>query len=517
MAAPGIGVGDIVLACQTIVKYCQRYRDAPEEYDEISGKARSLEITLERIKAENLYKGSIVKRAENPAEAQVQNILRPLYDDLRELEKIVLKFANIHADGYGRRLIFAFTQSGDLADLRRKIGLHEQALQMWYMTVIVSSLRRIEGGVEGLREILNAMRNWSPKEEKKVREQVARRACSRSQSRTSSRPFATVGSVGASRIEEERMSSKSSSKPAEVTEEDVEPLKEALEKSGVSQAAIDSNLQDAIKYLFAESDRKKEEIEAKAKAEEKDSKQRRKYDDFDRQEEVRRKQEREDRFRKEKELFRLRAKEEDMRRQYEKKKLAEAKADEDRTRLERSRRSPKVSRETATSYRNAPPSYHTVDPTYGPSIRIHHEDSLPIREHPLGNLHRSRSARESKKVSFDDELYTPLPRPRASSGSQLEPYNHERPSLFLNMRPYNEYSDMYDVLERRVDIDRRSDSGRSSNQELVPSPRLSPVLAERSRRSPRHLSVSTADESAIRRVERSVSPSSSITRYIVRE
>lgn len=531
MAAPGIGVGDIVLACQTIIDICQKYRDAPDELNEIASKARSLEVTLQRIKDENLYKGSIIKRAENAAEAQVQSILQPLHTDVEELERIVEKYQDIHANGYGRRLLFALTQSGDLADLRRKIGLHEQALQLWYMTVIVSSLRRIEDGVEGLREILNAMRKWSPREEKKVREQVARRACSRTQSRVSSRPSHTASRLEAEFGHNQRISSKISSKPEAVTEEDVEPLKEALEQSGVSKAAIDANLEDAIKYLFADSERKREEIEKKAKeeAEEKNRRQENRYDDFARQEEQRRKREKEEDLRREEEYLSMRKKEEAMRRELEKQKLYEAKAREERKPQLDKPKAPRVSRETATSYRTAPPSYYTVEHSRGPSIRIHHEDPLPDRKPYTSNLHRSRSARESKKVSFEDELYVPVSRPRASSGSRLEPYNHEQPSLYIDTAPYNEYTkldnifqydeyvDTDDMFDRRSISGRGSDPRRYSDHELRVSPRLSPVLAERPRQSSRHLSVSDSDTYAVRRVERSVSPSPSVTRYIIKE
>lgn len=62
MAAPGIGIGDIILACQTIYEYGKRYKDAPAEFEEIADKARSLKGTLERIRKECLVNGNIVVR-----------------------------------------------------------------------------------------------------------------------------------------------------------------------------------------------------------------------------------------------------------------------------------------------------------------------------------------------------------------------------------------------------------------------------------------------------------------------
>lgn len=62
MAAPGIGIGDIILACQTIYEYGKRYKDAPKEFEEIADKAGSLTGTLERIRKECLENGNIVLR-----------------------------------------------------------------------------------------------------------------------------------------------------------------------------------------------------------------------------------------------------------------------------------------------------------------------------------------------------------------------------------------------------------------------------------------------------------------------
>ena len=63
MAAPGIGVGDLVKACATIYDYCLKYKDAPREFDEIAEKAKSTAVVLERIDAEAKISGNLVERA----------------------------------------------------------------------------------------------------------------------------------------------------------------------------------------------------------------------------------------------------------------------------------------------------------------------------------------------------------------------------------------------------------------------------------------------------------------------
>lgn len=62
MAAPGIGVGDIITACQVIYKYARRYKDAPEDFDEIAVKASSTATLLSRIDREVQRDGNIVAR-----------------------------------------------------------------------------------------------------------------------------------------------------------------------------------------------------------------------------------------------------------------------------------------------------------------------------------------------------------------------------------------------------------------------------------------------------------------------
>ncbi|KAK5081778.1 Molecular chaperone (DnaJ superfamily) [Lithohypha guttulata] len=239
----GIGVGDLVLACHAIYDFGKRYKDAPEEFRELGDKANSLEMTLQRIQLEDCYQGSILRKANNAAEAQIQTILKPLRVDLQALKDLVEKYKSISADGYGRRLIFAFKESGELVDLRRKISHHEQSLQMWYMTVIVSSLTRIEGGIEEIHKMFKTIRQQEPM----IRAKILQRAASTSSAdyRMSSHPPARTWHR-----------TKTGPVPDRLNDEEVKPLKEALLKAGVSRSTIDNNLEDAIKYLFAEPEKK---------------------------------------------------------------------------------------------------------------------------------------------------------------------------------------------------------------------------------------------------------------------
>ena len=62
MAAPGLGIGDIVSACTFIYDLCMKYNDAPKEFDEIAEKAKSTEIVLKRIEKENRIPDNLVAR-----------------------------------------------------------------------------------------------------------------------------------------------------------------------------------------------------------------------------------------------------------------------------------------------------------------------------------------------------------------------------------------------------------------------------------------------------------------------
>ena len=63
MAAPGIGIGDLVATCNYIYNMCMKYKDAPKEFDEIAEKAKSTAVVLARIDGEAQISGNLVDRA----------------------------------------------------------------------------------------------------------------------------------------------------------------------------------------------------------------------------------------------------------------------------------------------------------------------------------------------------------------------------------------------------------------------------------------------------------------------
>ena len=63
MAVPGLGIGDIVDACNYIWRKCRDYKDAVKEFDEIASKAKSTVVVIERINDESVESESLVERA----------------------------------------------------------------------------------------------------------------------------------------------------------------------------------------------------------------------------------------------------------------------------------------------------------------------------------------------------------------------------------------------------------------------------------------------------------------------
>lgn len=63
MAGVGIGVGDIIMACNFIYTTCQRYKDAPDDFNEIAAKAKSTAVVLERLDIEAKAVGNLAERA----------------------------------------------------------------------------------------------------------------------------------------------------------------------------------------------------------------------------------------------------------------------------------------------------------------------------------------------------------------------------------------------------------------------------------------------------------------------
>lgn len=133
--------------------------------------------------------------------------MKGLRTDSKKLESLVTKYGKIHDEGAGRRLLFTLKESGGLTDLRRRIGLHEQMLQIWYMTLVYGSLRRLEGGQEDILRAIKAINNLSPSKMRKVRQSLH--------------------------------------------EGDSKPLERELCKSGLEPQAVDAALGTAVDYVDA--------------------------------------------------------------------------------------------------------------------------------------------------------------------------------------------------------------------------------------------------------------------------
>ena len=105
---------------------------------------------------------------------QLGDNLKSLRRDSEKLDALVRKYDKIHDEGPGRRLLFTLKESSGLTDLRRRIGLHEQTLQLWYMTLVYGSLRRLEGGHEEILKAIDAIKDWSPRKVREVRRSLYR-------------------------------------------------------------------------------------------------------------------------------------------------------------------------------------------------------------------------------------------------------------------------------------------------------------------------------------------------------
>lgn len=125
-------------------------------------------------------------------------------NDSTTLKVLVEKYHKMHAEGPGRRLLWSLMESGNLTDLRRRIGYHEQTLQLWYMTLVYGSLRRLEGGQE---DIIAAIKSIHREDLRKV---------SRS-----------------------------------LRSGDSKPLKRELRQRGISVDNIEANMETAIDYITA--------------------------------------------------------------------------------------------------------------------------------------------------------------------------------------------------------------------------------------------------------------------------
>lgn len=125
--------------------------------------------------------------------------MKGLKEDSKKLDALVTKYDKIHDEGAGRRLLFTLKESGGLVDLRRRIGLHEQILQMWYMTLVYGSLRRLEGGQEHILRAIEAMKGWSPRKVEHVQRSLRKgdvRTLERELSKSGLRPQEVDAALG---------------------------------------------------------------------------------------------------------------------------------------------------------------------------------------------------------------------------------------------------------------------------------------------------------------------------------
>ncbi|MCJ1384054.1 hypothetical protein MMC17_007170 [Xylographa soralifera] len=203
MAAPGLGIGDIVNACNYIWRKCRDYQDAVKEFGEIASKSKSTVVVIERINDEAQENGSLVERAGPEAYNQLRGMLDDLAKDAKTLQALVKKYVDIEEIRF-RRVLFTFKEADNLADLRRRIGLHEQTLQLWYLTLMHGSLRRLENGQLDIIKAINEM----------------------------------PGNMRADLIKELRRGNE-------------RPLKTALRRSGVSETEIKNNIDVAKTYVTA--------------------------------------------------------------------------------------------------------------------------------------------------------------------------------------------------------------------------------------------------------------------------
>lgn len=135
---------------------------------------------------------------------QLEGNLNSLRDDSTKLKALVVKYQKMHAEGPGRRLFWSVMESGNLTDLRRRIGYHEQTLQLWYMTLVYGSLRRLEGGQE---DIIAAIKSLRREDYRKV--------------------------------------------SASLRAGDSKPLRQELSHRGISAVDIEANMGTAIDYIIA--------------------------------------------------------------------------------------------------------------------------------------------------------------------------------------------------------------------------------------------------------------------------
>lgn len=128
-------------------------------------------------------------------------------------------------------------ESDNLSDLRRKIGLHEQTLTLWYSSLMYGSLRRLETGQEGIYAKLKKLVEWTNKRNELYaqKEKLAARK----------------GIITALKNLQGSDSSRHHRRQEDFASLDDDSLRAVLRKAGIPEEQIKANLKFAKDYIRA--------------------------------------------------------------------------------------------------------------------------------------------------------------------------------------------------------------------------------------------------------------------------
>ena len=159
---------------------------------------------------------------------------------MENLERLVRKYDDVHRVP-ARRLLFTFMESDNLSDLRRKIGLHEQTLTLWYSSLMYGSLRRLEYGQEGIDAKISDLT-------KKLVESLAKQ-----EKLASRRRIITV-----LKNLQESDPSRHHRRREDISHLDDDSLKAVLRNAGIKDEQIKANLKFAKDYIRAPKEERQE-------------------------------------------------------------------------------------------------------------------------------------------------------------------------------------------------------------------------------------------------------------------
>ena len=164
------------------------------------------------------------------------------------MKTLVIKYEDI-GRAPARRLLFTFMESDNLSDLRRKIGLHEQTLTLWYSSLMYGSLRRLENGQEAMdariSDLTKELIAWHAKGDELLAKQdklAARKLI-----------------IAALKNSHEPVPNRHHRRREDFASLDDESLKAVLRKAGVPEAQVKANLGFAKDYVRAPKEEQQEE------------------------------------------------------------------------------------------------------------------------------------------------------------------------------------------------------------------------------------------------------------------